>query len=112
MDRAVSQVVCQALAVRSAASWIVWDVLVSPERRLGKIRFTFEGTTMLATCGVHRDCKLALSVKPDLGLGITEVEADVTTWLAVGAVVEGSDAHRACGEHIKVQIYRMKLRRR
>jgi hypothetical protein len=95
--------------VRSSPGWVVFDTSAAPEARLGQLRFTFEGKAMLGTCQSHKACRLALSVKPALQLGLPELECDLTVWLAYGSCVD-KDAHEAAGRRLRQDRYQMRLR--
>jgi hypothetical protein len=92
-----------------ASGFSITDTLRG-QLRIGKIQPCFAGSTLCATCHVHKDCKLLLTVKPDLGLTHLHVEADLLAWLATGTTI-GEIPHFELGNHVKSQFYRMKLRR-
>ena len=90
--------------------WRILDILAEPYVELGRLVTTFVGSSIVATCrSGHRGCKLILTEKPNLGLDLISVRADLISWLAAGSVSSGEE-HKKLAQWMKSNLYAMKVR--
>lgn len=103
-------VVCRELCVEVASSNTIFSCLDGDSRTaLGTCKCTFNGTTVVATCKVHSDCKLVLSEKVPMGNTLMVVEADTAAWLASAREWTKSE-HADLSKNVRRQIYGMRIR--
>ena len=96
--------------VESEGIWQILDIFADPYVVIGRLVSTFVGTSIVASCrSGHPGCKLILTEKPNLGLDLIAVRADLISWLAAGSVSSGPE-HKQLAVWMKTNLYAMKVR--
>ena len=100
---------CVQCVPRSLGVFDLRDTLMQPSEDLGRMNDTFKGSCVAAVCRRHRGCRLLLSIKPKLGIGLPEVRCHLTQWLAAATVMTGAE-HAVLSQHVKTSLYNVKPR--
>ena len=108
------RLVCERFGLRevveSKGIWRILDIFADPYVEIGRLVSTFAGTSIVASCrSGHPSCKLILTEKPNLGLDLISVRADLISWLAAGSVSSGPE-HKQLAAWMKTNLYAMKVR--